>query len=263
MNKINPPATRKSYRQLASDLKAGVKGTFNLARSLPQFFRERITVQRAEEEIKKALETREERFLALTRDQIYERPGSPYLKLPKIAGCEFSDLRTQVRRYGLEATLERLAREGVYLTSGEFKGKQEVVRGGEPFTESKRGALTRVGAGAVPDYAFEGGGPVGVGCANPTHLDEMHVQQHIMALIAHPKLLDAGVSTARPLLCTTIHSGYARLLFNVENGDYATLERRKCGCALEKAGLTLHLHHIRSYEKFTSEGDELFLWRPL
>ena len=27
-----------------------------------------------------------------------------------------------------------------------------------------------------------------------------------------------------------------------------------CGCALEKAGFTLHLHHIRSFEKLTGEG---------
>jgi hypothetical protein len=34
--------------------------------------------------------------------------------------------------------------------------------------------------------------------------------------------------------------------------------RRDCGCALEKAGLPLHLHSIRSFEKFTSEGMNFF-----
>jgi hypothetical protein len=48
------------------------------------------------------------------------------------------------------------------------------------------------------------------------------------------------------------------LLLNVELGDYATLERRDCGCTLGNAGLTLHLHHIGSYEKFTSEGMNYF-----
>jgi hypothetical protein len=56
------------------------------------------------------------------------------------------------------------------------------------------------------------------------------------------------------LLCTTLHAGYGRLLFNVENGDYGVIESRDCGCALEKVGLKFHLHHIRSYEKFTGEG---------
>jgi hypothetical protein len=48
------------------------------------------------------------------------------------------------------------------------------------------------------------------------------------------------------------------LFLNVENGDYATLDRRDCGCALEKVGFKLHLHHVRSYEKFTSEGMNFF-----
>jgi hypothetical protein len=44
----------------------------------------------------------------------------------------------------------------------------------------------------------------------------------------------------------------------MDNGDYATFSERSCGCALEKAGLRLHLHRIRSYEKFTSEGMNYF-----
>jgi hypothetical protein len=43
-------------------------------------------------------------------------------------------------------------------------------------------------------------------------------------------------------------------LINVANGDYATMDRRNCGCRFEKNGLTLHLYNIRSYEKLTSEG---------
>jgi hypothetical protein len=59
-------------------------------------------------------------------------------------------------------------------------------------------------------------------------------------------------------LTTLSHSATARLLLNVENGDYAALGRRNCGCALDRAGFKLHLHHIRSYEKFTSEGMNYF-----
>jgi hypothetical protein len=62
-------------------------------------------LQHAEEQVKRNLATREERFLALVRSQVYERPGSPYLKLFKIAGCEFSDLQADVRRYGLKPNL--------------------------------------------------------------------------------------------------------------------------------------------------------------
>ena len=45
---------------------------------------------------------------------------------------------------------------------------------------------------------------------------------------------------------------------NVESGDYGYLTQRDCGCLQEKVGLSLHLHHIRSFEKFTSEGMNYF-----
>jgi hypothetical protein len=38
---------------------------------------------------------REETFLELVRIRVYERPGSPYLKLLKFIGCDYSDLQTQ------------------------------------------------------------------------------------------------------------------------------------------------------------------------
>ena len=439
---MSRPNTLKNYRQSGSDLKAGVKGTFNLARALPQFFRERITVQQAEEEIKRMLASREERFLELARSRIYHNPGSPYLKLLKIAGCEFADLQAHVSTHGLEATLERLAGEGVYLTADEFKGKKKVERGGksfrvltsdfevqpsspgfvsqssgtnnqplrytysldlirvltfgqavflsahdlfsyshalydailpgiaavshllyyarsgiiaerwfartvpesrwpaasyhyintylvvlmgklhdpvfprpefigfqgidrivrwilqrrregrlcciltassnavriartamdmgaslrgtkfivvgEPFTAAKREVTERVEAAAIPRYAFQEGGTVGYGCANPVGIDDVHAATHMLGIIAHPKPIFGAGARIRPLLFTSLHSLFPRVFLNMANGDYANLEKRSCGCRLEKAGLTLHLHHIRSYEKFTSEGMSYF-----
>jgi hypothetical protein len=123
---------KEKYQGLKSDL-VNVKRSLALAAALPKFFRERVTLQQAEEEIKRLLDTRVERFFELVRAQIYERPDSPYRKLLKHAGCEFSDLQTQLQRHGLEETLLKLAGEGVYLTSDEFKGKMEVVRGGQSF----------------------------------------------------------------------------------------------------------------------------------
>jgi hypothetical protein len=392
----------------------------------------------AKEEIKKALANREERFIHLARTQIYEHPSSPYLKLIKIAGCVFADLQTQVRRYGLEATLQRLAREGVYLTAEKFKGKKAVVRGqesfrvapscfessnvgagyqtqssgttndpirsfasldllairtpvtyfaflahdlfshahamyeatlpgsagvnnlmiyarmgvvaerwfarkipirskiesmyhylatqllvhaamrfgpgfpkpefietneinrivhwaaekqrqktqcciataasnatriarvasrsgtslagtkfivsGEPFTKAKQEVIEKAGARATPRYAYGGSVNIGYGCAKPVYTDEIHVNKHLVALFPHPCPRENAGLTLHPLLCTTLHPPVPRLLFNVENGDYGCLTRRNCGCALEEVGLSLHLHHIRSFEKFTSEG---------
>ncbi len=130
-------ALKRNYSQLRSDLRsANLKRVFILAKALPDFLRERITVQRAEEEIKRALSSREDRFLETVRAQVYKRPSSPYLRLLKYAGCEFSDLRTYIHQHGLEGTLEQLAREGVYLTADEFKGKKEVLRGADSFLVS-------------------------------------------------------------------------------------------------------------------------------
>jgi hypothetical protein len=432
---------RRRYYEAKSDLQK-VKGTLAFALSLPKFFRDRVTVERAQEEIKRSLESRKERFLELIRTKVYEKTTGPYLRLLKIAGCEFSDLRAAVHRHGLEGTLERLAGEGVYLTSEEFKGKKEVVRGGqsfkvspmdferldsspgfvaytsgtmnqpirslrsldwlavralaigvflvahdlrshshavyepilpvatginnllynakfgiktdrwfamkypsnswlerkynyfttylvvvtgrffghplpkpefldigdihrivrwvegkrrerkacylttvtssavrialaawemgvslegtkfnvsgEPFTEEKERVIKQVGATATSRYSYGGGVPVGSGCANPVERDEVHVNQYILAVIPHPRPLAGDGAQIHPLLLTTLHSAAPSLLLNVENGDYVTFDRRDCGCALEKAGLTLHLHHIRSYEKFTSEGMNYF-----
>jgi hypothetical protein len=427
----------ESIRSNCFQLNSDLQGLFALVKAAPGFFSERITVHRAEEEIKRDLVHRERRFLELARTKIYNCPESPYLKLLKLAGCEFSDLQTQVLRCGVEETLKRLARVGVYLTADEFKGKKGVVRGrqsfrvapscfdlsdlsagyrtqssgttnqpirsfvslnwlvtsailrsvfysahdlfsfshatydailpatggvsnllvnaklgirsdrwfarkipvngmfettyhllvtyfivllgkwfgpglprpqftstmevgdivswiltkkregraccvrttasnavrvarearimsaslegtkfivsGEPFTESKRDTIARVGASATTFYG-SGSGSVGYGCANPMHADEIHVFHHRIGVIAHPEPRRVAGVSIHPLLFTSLHPTSSRLLLNVENGDYATLEKRDCGCALERVGLKLHLHHIRSYEKFTSEG---------
>lgn len=430
-------AAQRFYREITR-----LRETASLTAALPKFFRETITVQKAEDEIERALERREDTFLQLVKAHVYEQPGNPYLKLLRIAGCEFGDLREQVRSHGLEPTLERLAREGLYLTSDEYKGKTPVVRAGQtfsvrpedfaclhrapgivsqssgtnnrpvpsrfsldllgltsfavcilysahnlfshshavydtlvpagaamynlllnaklgiaterwfarrnplqhglahgyylltaspivltgrrfgpgfprpevldaadirpviawiserrrqgraccirstassaakiarealqtgvplegtmfvvsgdPLTESKYEIMVRAGAAATARYSFAGGGNVGLGCVNPAHIDEVHVNQHMLALIDHPQPARADGHAIHPLLYTTLHPFADKFLLNVENGDYATLTRRDCGCRFERIGLGLHLHNIRSFEKFTSEGMNYF-----
>ena len=121
-----------------------VKQTLSMAAALPRFFRERITLERAEEDIMKLLGTRPRRFLELARSLIYQRPRSPYLRLLKHAGCEFSDLEREVARHGLEEALLKLAAAGVYVTSDEFKGKTEIVRGGLAFASHQRISCTGI-----------------------------------------------------------------------------------------------------------------------
>ncbi|HEY2989461.1 MAG TPA: hypothetical protein VGL11_17145 [Candidatus Binatia bacterium] len=128
----------------------------------------------------------------------------------------------------------------------------------EPFTEAKRDQIHRSGAAAAPQYGFSDGGSVGMGCGNPLVPDDVHVNRHTFAVIPHPRPLNRDGAPIRPLLYTTLLPMDPRQLLNVENGDYGILEERDCGCALGKVGLTQHLHRIRSYEKFTSEGMNYF-----
>jgi hypothetical protein len=150
------------------------------------------------------------------------------------------------------ARIARLALDmGVSLEGVKF------LATGEPLTEAKREFIARAGASVTCRYAFTELGVAAFGCGNPLYTDEVHVHQNFATIVAHPNPLGDG-SPIHPLLFTTVHPVADRLLLNVANGDYGTLEKRDCGCALEKAGLTLHLHHIRSYEKFTSEGMNYF-----
>jgi hypothetical protein len=75
----------------------GPRVTSRQAAALRKCFRDRVTIARAEDEIKRALDHREERFLEVARTLIYERPASPYLILLNNAGCVFADLQRHVR----------------------------------------------------------------------------------------------------------------------------------------------------------------------
>ena len=429
--------------QVARDLGAARIGKLvalpvKLPGALRTFFATTLDLPAAQKAIERGLSSREDRFLGIVRAQVFGCSDSPYLRLFRHAGCEFADLQDNVRRSGLEATLLRLANEGVYLSAEEFKGNVPVVRGrlcfevalqdfepqngflglptessgssnrpvrslsslewlaeespitalflaahgleghahaavdvilpggagmlfllmlaksgiaperwfcrtspagwlerryqeavvrqvvrgarrhgpgfpvasevdyrdlrpvvewavsraeagtptcircvasnavkiartaremgvsldfvtfvvsGEPFTESKRQLVESVGARFTVQYGYTPGAVhVGRGCARPGATDDMHVDLTTLAVVEHDRHVDGAVSAVRPLLFTTLHPSAAVLQINVENGDYAVLDRRQCGCALGEAGLDLHIHHVRSFEKFTCQG---------
>jgi len=134
------------------------------------------------------------------------------------------------------------------------------VVGGEPFTKAKKEAIERVGARAASRFSsgLHINSAIGYGCANPLHDDEVHVHEHAIALVARPQLSLRDKVSIDPLMITTLHPSAGKFLLNVENGDYATMDRRDCGCAYQMVGLGLHVHHVRSFEKFTSEGMNYF-----
>ena len=115
--------------QLADELAMLVRFT----RDLPSQLRRPIRLESAKQRLRRGLETRTPRFLALTQRTIFDNPASPYLKLLRHAGWEPDDLQRLVTQEGLTSALERLASAGVYVTFEELKGRREVVRGSLRF----------------------------------------------------------------------------------------------------------------------------------
>jgi hypothetical protein len=73
---------------------------------------------------------RDDVFLDYVRRLVYDVPQSPYRPLLAGAGWTLADIETAVRQHGVEATLERLRDDGVYVTLDEWKGREPLVRNG-------------------------------------------------------------------------------------------------------------------------------------
>jgi hypothetical protein len=95
---------------------------------LPRFLRRPVARAEAQEILGRRLACREADFLDLVRRAVYESRDSPYRPLLKAAGCEYGDLARLVTDDGLEATLRAIARQGVYLTLDELRGRRPVAR---------------------------------------------------------------------------------------------------------------------------------------
>jgi hypothetical protein len=126
--------------------------------------------------------------------------------------------------------------------------------GGEPFTDARARILDAAKCRAVVRYSMAEVGMIGVACPRPAFTDEVHILSDKLAIITQPRELDPGGAPIDAMLLTTLLPSCPKLMLNVEVDDYGVLGRRSCGCPLERVGLSLHLHTIRSFEKLTSEG---------
>jgi hypothetical protein len=136
---------------------------------------------------------------------------------------------------------------GADLSGTIFRG------GGEPMTPGKAAVLARVGAEANPSYAMYESGTISYRCGAPAHPDDMHLLRDKLALLQQPKEFAPGFEV-QAIILTTLLESTSKLMLNVETGDYATIEERDCGCLWQQLGFTTHIHHVRSYEKLTSES---------
>jgi hypothetical protein len=125
--------------------------------------------------------------------------------------------------------------------------------GGEPLTAGKAGAITAAGATPLPYYTLGEIGRVGVPCAHPDAVDDVHLCIDKVALLQRDHVVGNGRSVGA-LYLTTISASCPQLFLNVETDDFAVVRERSCGCPIGEAGLTTHLHSILSYDKLTSEG---------
>jgi len=102
-----------------------------LARDLPAFVRQPLTLDAARAGIRQRLATREQSVLFMLEHAVFAQPQSPYNRLLALAACEPGDVRAMLAREGLAGTLTRLAAAGVYVAFDEFKGRGPVVRGSQ------------------------------------------------------------------------------------------------------------------------------------
>jgi hypothetical protein len=187
-------------------------------------------------------------------------PGSPWPEfLDSHEVGRIVDWIVEKKKIGRACCVRTTASNAVRIartaqTMGESLDGAKFVVSGEPLTESKRAFIEEMGGHAIPCYGCAGLNQIGYGCGNPRQTDDLHVSLDLLAVIQQPRSLDANGLAVYPFLFTTLSPLDPLLHINVENGDFGVMETRECGCDLEKAGFTLHLHQIRSFEKLTGEG---------
>ena len=103
------------------------------AAGLPGYFRSTITADEAAAIVRRGMERRGETFLEMVERAVFGNPTSPYRALLAHAGCELGDIKSLVAAEGVEGALERLHRDGVYVTFEEFKGRAPARRGSQTF----------------------------------------------------------------------------------------------------------------------------------
>jgi hypothetical protein len=126
--------------------------------------------------------------------------------------------------------------------------------GGEPYTKAKADVISGMGCQAINRYSMAELGNIGIACATPSDVDDVHLLTDKIAVIQRQKFLGSGEMSVGALVYTTILPSCPKLMLNVESDDYGVLEDRRCGCPIGELGFTTQLSHIRSYEKLTSGG---------
>jgi len=125
---------------------------------------------------------------------------------------------------------------------------------GEPYSAAQLALISASGGTAVPHYGMSEAAAVGRGCPNGAFPDDCHIFSDKLAVVQRDTRVGNSDLTVGALYYTTLIPSCPKLMLNVGSGDYGVLEKRECGCLLDRMGFKTHLHAIRSFEKLTSEG---------
>jgi hypothetical protein len=128
------------------------------------------------------------------------------------------------------------------------------ILGGEPLTDNKFRIFKEAGHKVYPWYSSVETGRIALGCFHGAYPDDMHILSDRIACISRPGGAFPSAPSSDALLLTSLHPDSHKFLLNVETGDEAVIEERRCGCLWEEYGLTRHILKVRSYEKLTLEG---------
>lgn len=125
---------------------------------------------------------------------------------------------------------------------------------GEPLTDKIKEEIEELGCRAYSLYGCNELMIIGQGCGTPREPDDMHFCKDKLAVIQRMRTVDHSDVRVDAFFFTTLLKSSPKIFLNTETGDYGLIETRDCGCILGQAGLSEHIHTVRSFEKLTAEG---------
>jgi len=125
---------------------------------------------------------------------------------------------------------------------------------GEPPTPAKVAGIRASGASCFPTYGFAEGGRIAMGCANPMGDNDLHVLRDAFEVLPFERMVPGSDLRVKALNVTSLLLSTPKILLNTEIDDFGVVEKRSCGCPLERLGYDLHVRDIHSFRKLTGEG---------
>jgi hypothetical protein len=190
--------------------------------------------------------------------RLWGRPVARPEHVPLAEAWRVAEWLQSCREQGKPAKLNTNAASGVRVAAAALERGLDISGstfrlGGEPFTDAKAEVLRAAGVRWASHYTMGETGRIGIACAHGNAVDDVHIVEDKFAVLQRERRGGSGIQVPVNVY-TTIGAETPKLMLNVESDDYGTLERRSCGCLLDRVGYDLHLHGIRSWEKLTSEG---------